>query len=205
MTPFDSLTAIAAPLPVANVDTDMILPARYLTTITRAGLGQGLFATQRQEPEFILNRMPWAEAGILVALDNFGCGSSREHAPWALLDFGIRCVIAPGFADIFFNNCCKNGILPVILQANDVARLMALAADPATAMMTVNLPAQTVETCEGSFTFAIAPARKDDLLVGRDEIAVALGHAPDIAGFEAERAGQARWLPRIAQATLDAL
>ena len=130
MKPFTTLTGVAAPLPVANVDTDKIIPARFLKTLTRTGLGKALFdglrydATGAERPDFVLNREPFRKAEILIALDNFGCGSSREHAPWALADFGIRCVIAPSFADIFYNNCFKNGILPIVLPPEAVAALM---------------------------------------------------------------------------------
>lgn len=202
MTPFETLTAIAAPLPVANIDTDMILPARFLTTIGRAGLGKGAFATSRQNPDFVLNRDPWTQAGILVALDNLGCGSSREHAPWALLDFGIRCVIAPSIADIFHNNCCKNGILPIVLPAATVDRLLTLSADPDTAEMTVDLPRQELRAGNEVIAFDIDPARKADLLAGTDDIARSLGHEREIARHEQEREA---WRPRITQCRLDRL
>jgi len=205
MIPFITLTAIAAPLPVANVDTDMILPARFLTTISRSGLGEAAFSTPRQDPDFVLNRAPWRHAGILIALDNFGCGSSREHAPWALLDFGIRCVIAPSFADIFYNNCCKNGILPIVLPAETVDRLMALAADPATAEITVNLSAQELRAGNRTIEFEIDRARKADLLAGTDDIARSLGFADDIDRYELRRARHAPWLPRITQIALESL
>lgn len=202
MTPFETLTAVAAPLPVVNIDTDMILPARFLTTISRAGLGEALFATSRQDPDFVLNRDPWAHAGILVALDNLGCGSSREHAPWALLDFGIRCVIAPSIADIFYNNCCKNGILPIMLPPATVDRLLMLSADPDTAEMTVDLPRQELRAGNEVIAFDIDPARKADLLAGTDDIARSLGHEREIVQHERKRE---MWQPRITQLQLDTL
>ena len=205
MTPFTRLDAVAAPLPLANVDTDAILPAAFLKTVSREGLGQGLFATLRRDPSFVLNRAPWDQAGILVALDNFGCGSSREHAPWALLDWGIRCVIAPNIADIFHNNCCKNGILPVVLPAADVRRLLATTADPATARLVVDLPAQTIATREGDgFAFDFDPGRKRDLIEGVDEIGRSLAEEASIRWFETERAASQPWAPPITQAALDA-
>lgn len=205
MTPFTTLTAIAAPLPVENVDTDMILPARFLTTISRRGLGAGLFHAQRARPGFILDRQPWDRAEILIAQENFGCGSSREHAPWALLDFGIRCVIAPSFADIFFNNCCKNGILPLALPHETVDRLMALAMDPASATMTVDLVQQAVCAGELEWRFAFDRDRRALLMAGTDEIAQTLGDAGSIAIHEVERAMASPWLPHITQTALDML
>ncbi len=194
MIPFDCLVAIAAPLRIANVDTDMILPARFLTTISRSGLKEGLFWTQRQDPNFVLNRKPWSEAGIIVTLENFGCGSSREHAPWALLDFGIRCIIAPSIADIFYNNCCKNGILPVVLARDEVERLLGRADNPDTAEIEVDLAKQEVRAGTDAFAFDIAPTRKADLLAGTDDIVRSLKHAKAIARYEAEIP---RWLPQI--------
>src|SRR5512137_1187890 len=155
MQAFTTLTGIAAPLPQANVDTDKIIPARFLKTIARTGLGKSLFANIRykddgkENPDFILNQEPYRKAEILVAHENFGCGSSREHAPWALLDFGIRCVIAPSFADIFYNNCFKNGILPIALPKRIVDQLMDDAKKGANARLTVDLAAQTIERPDG--------------------------------------------------------
>lgn len=193
---FDTLTAVAAPLPLANVDTDKILAGRFLKTITREGLGAKLFSTLRyaedgsEQPEFILNRSPWRRANILIALDNFGCGSSREHAPWALRDFGIRCVIAPTFADIFYNNCFKNGILPIVLTADEVRRLLILAGDPASATMTVDLIDQRVRLVDGSeISFDLAPDRKQALLEGIDEIATSLLHLREIEAWELRSVG----------------
>ena len=205
MTPFKRLDAIAAPLALANVDTDAIIPARYMKTISREGLGEGLFAALRQAPSFVLNRPPWNRAGIVVALDNFGCGSSREHAVWALLDRNIRCVIAPSIADIFFSNCCKNGILPVILPAADVHYLLAEVGTPATARLVVDLPAQTVETSAGRrFGFNFHPGRKRDLIDGTDEIGRSLAQETCIRRFETDRIASQPWIPPITQTDLDA-
>lgn len=188
---FDHLSAVAAPLPLANVDTDKILAARFLKTITRVGLGSHLFSTMRYDdtgaetPDFILNRSPWRDAGLLIALDNFGCGSSREHAPWALLDFGISCIIAPSFADIFFNNCFKNFILPIALDRATIDMLMADACDPALCRMTIDLPAQKITRSNGqTIDFQIEPERKEGLLHGIDEIAASLRHLPEIEIWE---------------------
>ncbi len=205
MTPFTRLDAIAAPLALANVDTDAIIPARYLKTISREGLGEGLFAALRQAPSFVLNRPPWDRAGIVVALDNFGCGSSREHAVWALLDRNIRCVIAPSIADIFFSNCCKNGILPVMLPAADVQYLLAEVGTPATARLVVDLPAQTVETSAGRrFRFDFDPGRRKDLIDGIDEIGRSLAEETCIRRFETDRIASQPWIRPITQAALDA-
>lgn len=194
MTPLTRLTGIAAALPQANIDTDKILPARFLKTVGRAGLGAGLFADLREDPGFTLNREPWNGAQILIALENFGCGSSREHAPWALLDFGIRCVIAPSFADIFQGNCFKNGMLPLALPYSQVETLLDLASKPETAVMTVDLPGQFVRAGGEPMRFEIDPLRKSKLISGVDEIAVSLGHEADIASFERSRAESEPWL-----------
>lgn len=195
---FDRLQGIAAPFPLTNVDTDKILPARHLTTISRNGLGAALFsgmrydAQGREEPSFILNRPPWRDAVILIAGPNFGCGSSREHAPWALLDFGIRCVIAPSFADIFRNNCIRNGILPIALRDSDM--LMQAAQDPATATMTVDLVAQQIAFLGGRILpFDIDPPSRTALLEGRDAIEDTLARAAAISAWER----QAMPLPAI--------
>ena len=200
MTPFHCLAGIAAPLPIANVDTDMILPAAFLKTVSRASLGRGLFHAARFDAEgreregFILNRAPWRDAKILVTLDNFGCGSSREHAPWALLDFGISCVIAPSFADIFHNNCFKNGLLPVMLARETVDALLDAAADRNTARFTVDLEAQTIACRGGTIAFAIDPARRARLLSGIDDIAISLRFEREIDGYEAAARAKAPWL-----------
>lgn len=182
--------AVAAPLPLANVDTDKIVPGRFLKTVSRTGLGKALFHALRYDdageprPDFVLNRAPWRQAGILIAGDNFGCGSSREHAPWALADFGIRAIVAPSFADIFRANCIKNGILPIVLSAVPVKRLMALAGDPDTAFLRIDLPGQTLFAGDESFAFAIDAGSKQMLIEGRDELTTSLGHLPAIAAFE---------------------
>lgn len=195
MKPFTTLTGIAAPLLRANVDTDLIIPKQFLTTLVRSGLGRHLFHELRYDPEgrevpeFLLNREPYRKAEILLSGPNFGCGSSREHAPWALLDFGIRCVVAPSFADIFFSNCFSNGILPVVLPAERIARL-ATAEGP----LTVDLPAQTVSRGPLAFRFEIEPARKTTLLEGLDEIRRSEANLADIAAYEVRRRAEAPWL-----------
>ncbi len=201
MQAFTTLTALVAPLDRVNVDTDQIIPKQFLKTIKRTGLREGLFYDWRRradgtpDPTFFLNQPRYAGAGILLARDNFGCGSSREHAPWALLDQGFRCVIAPSFADIFFNNCFQNGILPVVLTAGEVDRLFAESAAADGYQVTVDLAAQTVTTpTGGSFRFAIDEFRKHCLLNGLDAIGLSLQHAPAIAAYEAKRRTEAPWL-----------
>ena len=195
MTPFTTLTGIAAPLPLANVDTDMIIPAAFLKTTSRQGLGRGLFHNLRAGGDFVLGREPWRRARILVTLDNFGCGSSREHAPWALLDFGIRCVIAPGFAEIFHGNCFKNGMLPVVLMRAEIDLLLADAADPETAVLTVDLESETILRANGTpLPFHIDPQRRTRLLEGVDDIAFALRFGDAIGRHEAEVATDEPWL-----------
>ncbi len=192
MQKFDKLTGVAAPLPMINIDTDMIIPKQHLKTIKRTGLGKALFDEMRYNrdgseiPEFVLNQPAYRSAQIIVAGDNFGCGSSREHAPWALLDFGIRCVIATSFADIFYNNCFKNGILPVVLPQEAVDVLMADARKGANARQTVDLEAQTVTTSDGvSFAFEVDSHRKHCLINGLDDIGLTLEKASAINSFEA--------------------
>jgi len=206
MTPFTTLTAIAAPLPLANVDTDKIIPARFLKTIKRSGLGTHLFDALRyhadgsEKPEFVLNENKYRSAEILVAGENFGCGSSREHAPWALLDFGIRCVIAPSFADIFHGNCFKNGILPIVLPAEICEQLMADARLGANARITVDLATQTITRPDGTtIRFEVDAFRKHCLLNGLDDIGLTLEHAPAIDAFEARRNAEQKWQPNIRQ------
>src|ERR1700712_1039723 len=191
MDKFTTLTGIAAPLKIANVDTDKIIPARYLKTIKRTGLGEALFAGMRyrddgsEEPEFILNKAAYRKAQILVAEDNFGCGSSREHAPWALLDFGIRCVISTSFADIFYNNCFKNGILPIVVSPDQLKLLLDDAERGANATISVDLDAQTIKGPDGgSIHFNIDPARKQTLLEGLDDIAATMKEGAEISAFE---------------------
>ena len=192
MQPFTKLTGIAAPLPMANIDTDMIIPAKWLKTIKRTGLGVALFESMRyredsaEHPEFILNREPWRNAQILIAGENFGCGSSREHAPWALLDFGIRCVIAPSFADIFYNNCFKNGILPIKLPQAICDRLMEDARMGANSRLSIDLERQVVVRPNGEeIPFQVDPFRRHCLLNGLDDIGLTLAHVDKIAAYEA--------------------
>ncbi len=198
---FTTLRGVAAPLPMINVDTDMIIPKQFLKTIKRTGLGKNLFDEMRydmqglERPEFVLNQPAYRKAEILVAGENFGCGSSREHAPWALLDFGIRCVIAPSFADIFYNNCFKNGILPIKLPQPDVDKLMDDARRGANAIVTVDLEKQEITGPDGGrIRFEIDPFRKHCLLNGLDDIGLTLQKAAAIDAFEA-RDRQARpWM-----------
>jgi 3-isopropylmalate/(R)-2-methylmalate dehydratase small subunit len=200
MQPFTHLTAVAAPLDMNNVDTDMIIPKQFLKTIKRTGLSRGLFYEMRYDENggstgFVLDQPAYADAQILVAADNFGCGSSREHAPWALLDRGIRCIIAESFADIFYNNCFKNGILPVSLAHEQVRACMAVANEAG--RLTVDLAAQTVTTPDGTaFAFDVDPFRKHCLQNGLDDVALTLEKADKIAAFEAERAQTQPWLAR---------
>ncbi len=198
MDKFTTLTGIAAPMPLVNIDTDMIIPKQFLKTIKRSGLGKNLFDEMRYDGDgkeiagFVLNQPAWRDAQILVAGDNFGCGSSREHAPWALLDFGIRCVISTSFADIFYNNCFKNGILPIVMPPAVVDTLMEDARKGANARMTVDLDSQTVTTSVGqSFGFEVDPFRKHCLLNGLDDIGLTLEKVSAIDTFE-ERAAQSR-------------
>jgi 3-isopropylmalate/(R)-2-methylmalate dehydratase small subunit len=202
---FTVLTAIAAPLPLANVDTDKIIPARFLKTIKRTGLGVHLFDTLRydgagaERPEFVLNREPYRHANILVAHENFGCGSSREHAPWALLDFGIRCVIAPDFADIFYNNCFKNGILPVRLPRAVCDALIEDSRLGGNARITVDLQRQVVVRPNGEeIAFEVDAFRRHSLLEGLDDIGQTLKHAPAIDAYEKRQHAEQSWMPAIA-------
>jgi 3-isopropylmalate/(R)-2-methylmalate dehydratase small subunit len=201
MDKFTTLTGIAAPMPLVNIDTDMIIPKQFLKTIKRSGLGANLFDEMRftqdgkEIPDFVLNQQAYRDAEILVAGDNFGCGSSREHAPWALLDFGIRCVISTSFADIFFNNCFKNGILPIVLPQDAVDVLMEDARKGANARMTVDLEAQTVTTSDGhSFAFEVDSFRKHCLLNGLDDIGLTLEKATAIDSFEKTAAQSRPWV-----------
>ncbi|MFN4156864.1 MAG: 3-isopropylmalate dehydratase small subunit [Gemmobacter sp.] len=200
MIPFTTLTGIAAPMPLVNIDTDMIIPKQFLKTIARTGLGKNLFDEMRHTPDgaeipdFVLNQPQYRQAEILVAGDNFGCGSSREHAPWALLDFGIRCVISTSFADIFYNNCFKNGILPIVLPPEVVEVLMEDARRGANARVTVDLPSQTVTTSDGqSFAFEVDPHRKHCLLNGLDDIGLTLEKAAAIDAYEAKAVTLQPW------------
>jgi 3-isopropylmalate dehydratase/3-isopropylmalate/(R)-2-methylmalate dehydratase small subunit len=200
MTPFTRLDARAAPLDIPNIDTDQIIPKQFLKTVEREGLARGLFydmrfdADGRPKPGFVLDDPAFAGAAVLLAGDNFGCGSSREHAPWALLDQGIRCVIASGFADIFYNNCFQNGLLPIALPREQVRALMG-EAKGGNHLFSVDLQAQTVTAPSGAvFAFEIDPARKEKLLKGLDAIGETLQSAGDITNFEARRALDQPWL-----------
>ncbi len=201
MEKFTKLSGIAAPLPMINVDTDMIIPKQFLKTIKRTGLGKHLFDEMRYEPDgtekpdFVLNKPAYRKAQILVAGANFGCGSSREHAPWALLDFGIRCVIAPSFADIFYNNCFKNGILPIPLPQEEIDKLMDDAERGANAIVAVDLEKQEITGPDGGrIHFDMDPFRKHCLLNGLDDIGLTLQKKPAIAGFEARNQASQPWL-----------
>ena len=191
MDKFTTITGIAAPMPLVNIDTDMIIPKQFLKTIQRSGLGKNLFDEMRytqdgaEIPDFVLNREPYRKAEIIVAGDNFGCGSSREHAPWALLDFGIRCVISTSFADIFFNNCFKNGILPIVLPQEAVDVLMEDAKKGGNARITVDLETQTVTASDGkTFAFEVDAFKKHCLLNGLDDVGLTLEKASAIDSFE---------------------
>ena len=200
MEKFTTLTGVAAPMPLVNIDTDMIIPKQFLKTIQRSGLGKNLFDEMRftqdgQEiPDFVLNQPAYRNAEILVAGDNFGCGSSREHAPWALLDFGIRCVISTSFADIFFNNCFKNGILPVVLPQEAVDALMDDARKGANARISIDLESQTVTASDGStYKFEVDAFKKHCLMNGLDDIGLTLEKASAIDSYEAKNATLRPW------------
>ena len=200
MQPFTTLDAKAAPLDIANLDTDQIIPKQFLKTVERVGLGKGLFYDLRfdeqgnAKPGFVLNDPRYASAGVLIAGDNFGCGSSREHAPWALLDFGVRCVIAPSFADIFYNNCFQNGLLPIALPADQVRALMG-EAKGGNHVFSVDLESQTVTAPSGAkFTFEIEPGRKEKLLKGLDAIGETLQAAKSIDVYEMRQALAKPWM-----------
>ena len=201
MDKFTTLTGIAAPLPLINVDTDMIIPKQFLKTIQRSGLGKNLFDEMRyttdgaEIPDFVLNKPAYRNAQILVGGDNFGCGSSREHAPWALLDFGIRCVIAPAFADIFYNNCFKNGILPIVLPQEIVDQLMDDAQNGANATLTVDLENQIITRPDGqTVAFDVDAFRKHCLLNGLDDIGLTMEKASAIESFETKAAQDRPWV-----------
>ncbi len=201
MDKFTKLTGVAAPMPLVNIDTDMIIPKQFLKTIQRSGLGKNLFDEMRyddngnERPDFVLNQPAYRRAEIIVAGDNFGCGSSREHAPWALLDFGIRCVISTSFADIFFNNCFKNGILPVVLPQEAVDELMDDARKGENARITVDLESQTVTGSDGkSYPFDVDPFKKHCLLNGLDDIGLTLEKAAAIDSFEGKAATLRPWV-----------
>jgi 3-isopropylmalate/(R)-2-methylmalate dehydratase small subunit len=201
MEKFEKLTGIAAPMPLVNIDTDMIIPKQFLKTIKRSGLGVNLFEEMRydrqgkENPDFVLNQPAYRESEILIAGDNFGCGSSREHAPWALKDFGIRSVISTSFADIFYNNSFKNGILPIVLPQAAVDVLMKDAEKGANARITVDLDSQTVTTSDGeSFAFEVDPFKKHCLMEGLDDIGLTMEKAPAIDTYEARLGQSMPWL-----------
>ena len=201
MEKFTTLTGVAAPMNIRNVDTDMIIPKQFLKTIKRTGLGKSLFFEMRFDDnggeiaDFVLNKPAYRSAEILVAGDNFGCGSSREHAPWALLDFGIRCVISTSFADIFYNNCFKNGILPIRVSQEDLDKLMDDAERGANATMTVDLESQTIKGPDGGeIDFDVDAFRKHCLMNGLDDIGLTLQKASKIDEFESKRSTQTPWL-----------
>jgi 3-isopropylmalate/(R)-2-methylmalate dehydratase small subunit len=195
MEKFTVLTGLVAPLDRANVDTDQIIPKQYLASIKRTGFAEGCFADWRRQPDFVLNQPRYKGAQILLARRNFGCGSSREHAPWALRDFGFRAVIAPSFGDIFFNNSFKNGFLPVVLTESQVDQLFYDAASFPGFTLTIDLEEQTVATADGSkkFRFDVDPFRKYCLVNGLDEIGLTLRHADKIRAFEDRRRTQFPW------------
>lgn len=198
MDKFTTLQGIAAPLPIVNIDTDMIIPKQFLKTIKRTGLGVSLFYEMRYDTEgklledFVLNTKPYDQSKILVAGDNFGCGSSREHAPWSLKDFGIRCVISTSFADIFYNNCFQNGILPIVVKAEELDRLMSAAGSQLE--FNIDLPNQSIQVGNHSINFEIEDHRKERLLQGLDDIGITLGYKEDIASYETDKKSQKPWL-----------
>lgn len=200
MEKFTKLTGVAAPLPIINIDTDMIIPKDYLKTIKRTGLGKGLFAEMRlnedgsENPDFVLNKPAYRNAQILVAGDNFGCGSSREHAPWALLDFGIRCVISTSFADIFYNNCFKNGILPIKVSQENLDKLMDDASRGANATLTVDLESMTISGPDGgSIGFELDEFKRHCMLNGLDDIGLTMEKADNISVFEKKNSETHPW------------
>ena len=198
MDKFTTLQGIAAPLPIVNIDTDMIIPKQFLKTIKRTGLGVSLFYEMRYDTEgkliedFVLNTKPYDNSKILVAGDNFGCGSSREHAPWSLKDFGIRCVISTSFADIFYNNCFQNGILPIVVNAEELDRLMSAAGSQLE--FNIDLPNQSIQVGNHSINFDIEDHRKERLLQGLDDIGITLGYKEDISSYESNKKKQKPWL-----------
>ncbi len=201
MEKFNSLTGVAAPLPLINTDTDMIIPKQFLKTIKRTGLGVNLFSEMRykddgsEKPDFILNQKAYRDTQVLVAGENFGCGSSREHAPWAINDFGIKCIIAPSFADIFYNNCFKNGILPIVRSPEEVDVLMKDAEKGSNARISIDLETQTVTSSEGvAFKFKVDSFRKHCLMNGLDDIDLTLEKQTSIQNFEQQAAVSRPWV-----------
>ena len=200
MEKFEKLAGVAAPMPLVNIDTDMIIPKVFLKTIKRSGLGVNLFDEMRydregnEKPDFVLNKTQYREAKILVAGDNFGCGSSREHAPWAIADFGIKCVISTSFADIFYNNCFKNGILPVVLPQDQVDILMKDAEKGANSIIEVDLENQTIASSDGEvFSFEVDPFKKHCLLNGLDDIGLTMEKEDKITAYESKAAQMFPW------------
>lgn len=199
MEKFNFITSVAAPLPLINIDTDMIIPKQFLKTIERTGLGKNLFfemrfdLNEKEISEFVLNKPAYRDSKILVAKDNFGCGSSREHAPWALIDFGIKCVIAPSFADIFFNNCFKNGILPIVLPSEQVSEILEFAGDESNSV-TVDLPKQEVRAGNKIYKFEVDSFKKYCLLEGLDDIGLTLKKSEEISNFEVSNKNLTPWL-----------
>ena len=201
MEKFDKLSGVAAPLPIINIDTDMIIPKQYLKTIQRTGLGTGLFSEMRYNEDgsanedFVLNKAAYKDASILVAGDNFGCGSSREHAPWALLDYGIRCIISTSFADIFYNNCFKNGVLPIVVSQDELEKLMDDANRGANATMSIDLEAQEISGPDGgTIAFDIDPFRKHCMMNGLDDIGLTMEKASNIDSYEADLSENRPWV-----------
>jgi 3-isopropylmalate/(R)-2-methylmalate dehydratase small subunit len=201
MDKFTTLTAVAAPMPIVNIDTDMIIPKQFLKTIKRTGLGKSLFHEMRydddgsENAEFVLNKPAYRNANIIVAGDNFGCGSSREHAPWALKDFGVSCVISTRFADIFYNNCFKNGILPIVVKPEELDELMDDAERGANATLTIDLEAQEIRGPDGGVIhFEIDPFRKHCLINGLDDIGLTMEKAPHIDTFETKLGSERPWV-----------
>ncbi|MDO8423021.1 MAG: 3-isopropylmalate dehydratase small subunit [Parvibaculum sp.] len=201
MDKFNKLTGVAAPMPLINIDTDMIIPKQFLKTIKRTGLGKNLFDEMRYDDkgneiaDFVLNKPAYRKAQILVTGENFGCGSSREHAPWALADFGIKCVIAASFADIFYNNCFQNGILPIVLPQAEVDKLMDDASRGQNAVVTIDLEAQEIRGPDGGvITFDLDPFRKHCMLEGLDGVGLTMKKEAEIASFETRHAAEQPWL-----------
>ena len=206
MDKFDKLTGVAAPMNMINVDTDMIIPKNFLKTIKRSGLGQNLFDEMRydrngnENPDFVLNKPAYRKAKIIVAGDNFGCGSSREHAPWALLDYGIRCVISTSFADIFYNNCFKNGILPIKVTKEQLDNLMDEAERGSNATLSIDLESQTIQGSDGGeVKFEIDEFKKYLLLNGLDDVGLTLQKSDKIDSFEAQQNASQPWLAGVAK------
>ena len=203
MEKFTQLTGVAAPLDMINIDTDMIIPKQFLKTIKRTGLGKNLFSEMRffedgsENEDFVLNKPAYRKAEILIAGENFGCGSSREHAPWAILDFGIRCIIAPSFADIFYNNCFKNGILPVVLPHADVEKLMRQSQRGANSTISVNLQNESITSSDGEvIEFQVNAFKRDCLLNGWDDIGLTMQVEEKIGNYEREKSMQPWFTPR---------